>query len=119
VITSVAGNSVESWIPIFEAETHTVSSKSVDLAVKRGDSTFTLSVAPEQRRPFFASLRRVPDESVVGGVLTGMPAYKDILSENEMWQVTLLVANADKLSADVQQLRTGRGGDNGEHRSGP
>ena len=28
--------------------------------------------------------------------LTGMPAFKEILSETEMWQVSLLVANADK-----------------------
>ena len=29
--------------------------------------------------------------------LTGMPAFKDLLSETEMWQVSLLLANADKL----------------------
>lgn len=28
--------------------------------------------------------------------LTGMPSYKKILTEAEMWQVTLLLANADK-----------------------
>ena len=28
--------------------------------------------------------------------LTGMPAYKDVLTETEMWQVTLLLSNADK-----------------------
>ena len=28
--------------------------------------------------------------------LTGMPSYKDVLTENEMWQVSLLLANADK-----------------------
>jgi thiosulfate dehydrogenase len=28
--------------------------------------------------------------------LTGMPSYKDVLTETEMWQVTLLLANADK-----------------------
>lgn len=28
--------------------------------------------------------------------LTGMPAYKEILTETEMWQVSLLLANADK-----------------------
>jgi len=36
--------------------------------------------------------------------LSGMPAYKDILSETELWQVTLLVAHADKLPPAVQQL---------------
>ena len=34
---------------------------------------------------------------VANGIrLTGMPAYKAILSETEMWQVSLLLANADK-----------------------
>jgi mono/diheme cytochrome c family protein len=34
---------------------------------------------------------------VANGIrLTGMPAYKGILSENEIWQVSLLLANANK-----------------------
>jgi len=34
---------------------------------------------------------------VANGIrLTGMPAYKDTLTENEMWQVTVLLGNADK-----------------------
>jgi len=34
---------------------------------------------------------------VANGIrLTGMPSYKPILSETQMWQVTLLLANADK-----------------------
>ncbi len=34
---------------------------------------------------------------VANGIrLTGMPAYKDLLTEPEMWQVSLLLANADK-----------------------
>jgi mono/diheme cytochrome c family protein len=34
---------------------------------------------------------------VANGIrLSGMPAYKNVLSENEMWQVSLLLANADK-----------------------
>lgn len=34
---------------------------------------------------------------VANGIrLTGMPSYKEILSEKEMWQVSLLLANADK-----------------------
>jgi mono/diheme cytochrome c family protein len=28
--------------------------------------------------------------------LTGMPAYKDTLSDTEIWQVSLLLKNADK-----------------------
>lgn len=34
---------------------------------------------------------------VANGIrLTGMPSYQGVLTENEMWQVTLLLANADK-----------------------
>ena len=34
---------------------------------------------------------------VANGIrLTGMPAYKELLTETEMWQVTLLLSNADK-----------------------
>jgi hypothetical protein len=34
---------------------------------------------------------------VANGIrLTGMPAFKDVLNETQMWQVTLLLANADK-----------------------
>jgi thiosulfate dehydrogenase len=33
--------------------------------------------------------------------LTGMPAYMDSLSQTEMWQVSLLLANADKLPSQV------------------
>jgi mono/diheme cytochrome c family protein len=34
---------------------------------------------------------------VANGIrLTGMPAYKQVLSDTEMWQVSVLLANADK-----------------------
>lgn len=35
--------------------------------------------------------------------LTGMPGFGKSLSTTQMWQVSLLLANADKLPADVQQ----------------
>ncbi len=34
--------------------------------------------------------------------LTGMPGFKGSLSDTELWQVSLLLANADKLPAGVQ-----------------
>jgi thiosulfate dehydrogenase len=39
--------------------------------------------------------------------LTGMPSYKTLLTQTEMWQVTLLLANADKPlpPAALQNLR--------------
>jgi mono/diheme cytochrome c family protein len=38
--------------------------------------------------------------------LTGMPAFKDSLSETEMWQISLLLANADKLPPTVTAALT-------------
>jgi mono/diheme cytochrome c family protein len=35
--------------------------------------------------------------------LSGMPAFQASLSDEQLWQVTLLVANADKLPSKVQQ----------------
>jgi mono/diheme cytochrome c family protein len=34
---------------------------------------------------------------VANGIrLTGMPSFKDLLTQDQMWQVSLLLANADK-----------------------
>lgn len=42
---------------------------------------------------------------VANGIrLTGMPGFTGSLSEEQMWQVTLLVASADKLPAMVQKV---------------
>ena len=39
---------------------------------------------------------------VANGIrMTGMPGFKDGLSEQQMWQVSMLLANADKLPASV------------------
>lgn len=35
--------------------------------------------------------------------LTGMPGFKASLSDNQLWQVSLFLANADKLPASAQQ----------------
>ena len=41
---------------------------------------------------------------VANGIrLTGMPAFKNSLNETQMWQVSLLLANADKISDAVKQ----------------
>jgi mono/diheme cytochrome c family protein len=40
---------------------------------------------------------------VAGGIrLSGMPAFKEHLSDKQMWQVTLLLKNADKISPAVK-----------------
>ncbi len=38
--------------------------------------------------------------------LTGMPAFHDSLTEDQMWQVSLMLANADKLSDSVKNNLT-------------
>ena len=40
---------------------------------------------------------------ISGGIrMTGMPGFKSHLSENQMWQIALLVKNADKISPAVK-----------------
>jgi mono/diheme cytochrome c family protein len=40
---------------------------------------------------------------VANGIrLTGMPAYNKTLTQDQMWQVSLLLADADKLPANVR-----------------
>ena len=42
---------------------------------------------------------------VANGIrLTGMPAYTGALNQTEMWQVSLLLAQADKLPAEARSL---------------
>lgn len=36
--------------------------------------------------------------------LTGMPAFNGSLTDSEIWQVSLLLLNADKLSKPVQEV---------------
>lgn len=36
--------------------------------------------------------------------LTGMPAFKNSLNDNQLWQVSLMLANADKLPASATNL---------------
>lgn len=52
-----------------------------------------------------------PGESywkVAGGIrMTGMPGFEKTLSTTEMWQVSLLVANADKLPKSAKDILTG------------
>ena len=47
---------------------------------------------------------------VAGGIrMTGMPAFRDSLSDTQMWQVSLLVANADKLPQPAKQILSSNG----------
>lgn len=45
---------------------------------------------------------------VSGGIrMTGMPGFSSTLSTTQMWQVSLLCANADKMSQGVRDILTG------------
>lgn len=45
---------------------------------------------------------------VSGGIrMTGMPGFEKTLSTTQMWQVSLLCANADKMSAAVKDILAG------------
>ena len=54
-----------------------------------------------------------PEESywkVAGGIrMTGMPGFEKLLSPTQMWQVSLLVANADKLPKPAKDALTSVG----------
>ena len=43
-------------------------------------------------------------KSANGIRLTGMPAYKQTLSNQQLWQVSLMLANGDKLPAEAQKI---------------
>ena len=46
---------------------------------------------------------------VANGIrLTGMPSFDKSLSETEMWQISLLLANADKLPSSVNSVLQGQ-----------
>jgi thiosulfate dehydrogenase len=48
---------------------------------------------------------------VANGIrLSGMPAYSQSLSETQMWQVSLVLANADKLPDSAKTILTTSGG---------
>src|SRR5258707_13120105 len=38
--------------------------------------------------------------------LTGMPAFKETLNDTQIWQVSVLLANADKISPAVKAVLT-------------
>jgi thiosulfate dehydrogenase len=46
---------------------------------------------------------------VANGIrLSGMPAFRGSLTDEQLWQVSLMLANADKLSADAQSIVEGK-----------
>ena len=87
-ITAVNSVPVKTWVQIFFTNSKQPRGKSVDVRVERGERSFVVPLAPEQREPFFSSLQRPAVPPVVGSVVTGMPAYKAGLKEGD-WIVAV------------------------------
>jgi thiosulfate dehydrogenase len=77
-----------------------------------GQSDTALSKGMYPKPPHLFKGKGVTDDppgvtywKVANGIrLTGMPAFTGTLSETEMWQVSLLLANADKLPDQVRTV---------------
>jgi len=82
-IVAVGDTPVSSWVSIFLTNSHVPETEGVRVTAERQGKRFDIDLGPEAREPFFSSLRRPPDPPVVGGVVTGMPAYKAGLREGD------------------------------------
>src|SRR5262249_31151352 len=80
-ITAVSGKPVKSWIEIFVAASKLPKSDAMQLTVERAGGTSEVPVSADSREPVLSSLRRPPEPPIVGGVATGLPAYKAGLKE--------------------------------------
>jgi len=82
-VVAADGKPIATFDQILAAHLEAPRPKSIRLDVDRAGHGFTLVVKPEQREPLFSSLTRVENPPIVGGVLTGMPAYKSGLKEGD------------------------------------
>src|SRR5262245_51735008 len=82
-ITAVSGKPTTSWIEVFVAASRVPKSDAMRLTVERAGRDADIRVTAEAREPVLSGLRRPPDPPVVGGVVTGMPAYKAGLKEGD------------------------------------
>ncbi|MFI5369964.1 MAG: RIP metalloprotease RseP [Candidatus Eisenbacteria bacterium] len=101
-ITAVAGQPVTSWVPIFVINDDLRHDRPLTLEIRRGDSSFAVTVGPEGREPLLSSLRRPSDPPIVGNVVTGMPAYKAGMKEGDRIVAVdgVPVSNWDQLIPD-------------------
>lgn len=82
-IVAVGGKPVSSWIGIFVGASEHPKNDSMKLTVAREGGTLDIPVSADAREPVLSGLRRPPEPPVVGGVVTGMPAYKAGLKEGD------------------------------------
>ncbi len=103
-ITRVGTTEIHSWVQVFVAHSRIPETRPVDVTLERTGTPVRIHLAPEQREPFFSSLRRPADPPVVGGVVIGMPAYKAGLKEgDEILSVNHKPVNSwDDLPAAIQ-----------------
>lgn len=82
-IVAVQGRPIKSWIPIFTEESRVSAKRPVTITTERDGRRLDVTLQPAEREPFFSSLRRISDPPVIGGVMTGMPAYRAGLREGD------------------------------------
>jgi regulator of sigma E protease len=82
-IVAVGGQPVKSWVEIFVTNSRQPKEGPMTVRVDRGGQTFDVALTPDQREPFFSSLKRPSDPPIVGSVVTGLPAYKAGLKEGD------------------------------------
>jgi len=82
-VVAVAGKPTTSWVQVFLTNSKVPDKNPVTITAERDGRRLDIALAPDQREPFFSSLRRPEDPPVVGSVVTGMPAYKAGLREGD------------------------------------
>lgn len=105
VVQTVAGGAVATWTDVERRAAKSDSTKALEMRVRRGDSTFTVTTAPQARRAFLASLDR-PHPPVVGGLSTGQPAYLAGMKEGD--RILALDGKAIGQFGDIRRLLKGR-----------
>jgi regulator of sigma E protease len=82
-VVAVSETPVASWIGIFVAASKHGKNDPLTLTVQRGGGTANIPLSPDAREPVLSGMKRPPEPPVVGGVVTGMPAYKAGLKEGD------------------------------------
>jgi len=74
VIVDVQGHPVHTWIDVEKQVGRVDTTRALEMRLRRGDSLFTVSTPPAERRAFLGNLDR-PHPPVVGALTSGLPAY--------------------------------------------
>lgn len=107
VIQAVAGGAVSTWTDVERRAAKSDSTRALALRIRRGDSLFTVTAGPAERRAFLASLDR-PHPPVVGGLASGQPAYLAGLKEGD--RILAIDGKSVRQFGDVRRLLGGKAG---------